>query len=333
MQTIYVGSTPRQQTYRTGVAGVDYLTSYAEWLPLQSGSQPVRAEQFDPTFRYIRNGRDLAQFAHYDYLTQAYLQAAVIIFNSYPETILQYNLYQLNHTSPYKSSRIQTPFGTFCSPNLVDWLGRAAGLALKAAWYNKWAVHRRLRPETFGGRVYNTLTSAASYPIQTSLLRSQAVQAVVQANGNPLLPQAYVEGCPLHPSYPGAHAAIAAACATIMKAIFEETDVIAPAVNLSADGSSLVTYTDTPLTIGGEINKMAFNVPMGRNWAGVNYRSDITVGHMIGEEAAICFLQDQVNTLSETFAGFAFTRFDGTPVAVDPGTGPYTGINILTPGS
>lgn len=333
MQTIYVGSTPREQMYRTGVAGADYLTSYAEWLPLQSGSQPIRAEQFDPSFRYIRNGRDLAQFAHYDYMTQAYLQAAIVIFNSYPETVLQYNLYQLNHTSPYKDSRIQTPFGTFCSPHLEDWLGRAAGLALRAAWYNKWAVHRRLRPEMYGGRVYNNLTGAANYPIQTSLLRSQAVQAVVQANGNALLPQAYVEGCPLHPSYPGAHAAIAAACATVMKAIFEETDVIAPAVNLSADGSSLVNYTDIPLTIGGEINKLAFNVPMGRNWAGVNYRSDITVGHMIGEEAAICFLQDQVNTLSETFSGFAFTRFDGTPVAIDTATGPYTGINILTPGS
>lgn len=333
MQTIYVGSTPREQMYRTGVAGVDYLTSYAEWLPLQSGSLPVRTEQFDPTFRYIRNGRDLAQFVHYDYITQAFLQAAVFIFNAYPETVLQYNLYQLNHTNPYKNSRIQMPFGTFCSPHLEDWLGRAAGLALKAAWYNKWAVHRRLRPEMFGGRVYNTLTSAANYPIPASLLRSQAVQAVVQANGNALLPQAYVEGCPLHPSYPAGHAAIAGACATVMKAIFEETDVIAPTVNLSADGSSLVNYTDVALTLGGEINKLAFNVSLGRSWAGVNYRSDVIAGHMIGEEAAICFLQDQVNTLTETFSGFAFTRFDGTPVSITPGSGPYTGLNTLTPGS
>jgi hypothetical protein len=37
------------------------------------------------------------------------------------------------------------------------------------------------------------------------------------------------------------------------------------------------------------------------------------MGHLIGEEAAICFLQDQVNTLTETFSGFSFTRFDGTP--------------------
>jgi hypothetical protein len=54
---------------------------------------------------------------------------------------------------------------------------------------------------------------------------------------------------------------------------------------------------------------------------------------MIGEEAAMCFLRDQVNTLSESFTGFSFTKFDGTPVSIAPGTGPYTGLNILTPGS
>jgi PAP2 superfamily len=333
MQTVYVGSTPREQKYRTGMPGVDYMTSYSEWLAVQSGSLPASTEHFDPVFRYVRNGRDLAQFVHYDYLVQAFLQAAIVIANSYPETILYYNLYQLNHTSPYKISRIQTPFTTFSAPHVEDWIGRAAGLALKAAWYNKWAVHRRLRPETYGGRVYNTMTGAATYPVPASLLHSQAVQTVVHATGGALLPQAYVEGCPLHPSYPAAHAAVAAACATVLKAIFEETAVIAPTMTLSTDATALIPYLDTTLTIGGELNKLAFNVSMGRNWAGVNYRSDITTGFMIGEEAAISFLEDQVNTLSESFTGFSFTRFDGTPVSIAPQTGPYNGLNILTPGS
>jgi hypothetical protein len=90
-----------------------------------------------------------------------------------------------------------------------------------------------LRPEMFGGRVYNTLTQAASYPIHSSLLNSRAVEAVVAATGGALLPQAYVEGCPLHPPYP---AAVAAACATVMKALFEETDLVTPAVTLRRTG-------------------------------------------------------------------------------------------------
>jgi membrane-associated phospholipid phosphatase len=35
-----------------------------------------------------------------------------------------------------------------------------------------------------------------------------------------LLPVAYAEGCPTHPSYPAAHAATAGACATVLKAFF-----------------------------------------------------------------------------------------------------------------
>jgi len=37
----------------------------------------------------------------------------------------------------------------------------------------------------------------------------------------------------------------------------------------SADGTSLTPYEDTALTVGGEINKLAFNVAMGRDFAGV----------------------------------------------------------------
>lgn len=333
MQTIYVGSTPREQQYRTGMAGVDYLTNYSEWLAVQSGSLPTSTEKFDPAVQFIRNGRDLAQFVHYNYLTQAFLQASIIIFNQYPETVLFYNLYQLSNTSPYKTSRIQTPFVTFSSPHLQDWIGRVGRLALEATWYNKWAVHRRLRPEAYGGRVYNNTTGAASYPVPSSLMQSQAVKGVVQATGGALLPQAYVEGCPIYPSYPAAHAAVAAACATVAKAIFEPTAIIAPTMTLSNDGTTLIPYNDVALTIGGEINKLAWNVAMGRNWAGVNYHSDIMAGLAIGEEAAICFLEDQVNTLSETFTAFEFTKFDGTAITIAPGTGRYTGMNILTPGS
>jgi len=332
LQTIYIGSTPHAQTFRTGVVGTDYMAGYGEWLSVQSGNQPASTEVFDPQFEYLRNGRDLAQFSHYDFLVQAFLQAAIMLVNQYPETVLEYNLYQLNNNSPYKSSRIQTPFGTFCGPQVQDWLGRAAGIALKATWYNKWAVHRRLRPEEFGGRLYNTLAGQASYPVHPILLNSQALKLAIQTNGGALLPQAYVEGAPLHPSYPSAHAAVAAACATVVKAIYEGTSLISPTVMLSSDASSIVPYNDSALFIGDELNKLAFNLAMGRNWAGVNYRSDMMAGFAIGEEAGIGFLQGQVNALSETFAGFAFTRFDGTPVTITQDSGAYAGFKNLTPG-
>lgn len=331
LQTINFGSTPREQMYRTGMPGVNYLTGYPEWLLLQSGLPPYLTEQFDPTFRYIHTGRNLAQFVHYDYVYQAYLQAAIILAGDYPETLLTSSTYLLSHTNPYKTSNVQTPWVSFGPPLIQDWLGRVAILALKTVWHDKWAVHRRARPEMFGGRVYNTLSGAASYPINPLLLNSQALQTTVPTTGG-LLPQAYVEGCPLHPSYPAGHAVVAGACATLLKALFEETDTVSNAVAPSADGLSLIPYTDTQLTVGGEINKLAFNIPMARNWSGIHYRSDTDMSHIIGEQVTICFLQDQVNCFTEPFAGFSFTMFDGTPVSIVPGGGAYTGLNGLTPG-
>jgi hypothetical protein len=319
LKTVYFGSTPREQTYRTGVVGVDYMVDYGEWLQIQDGIGPYRDEVFDPTLRYIRSGRDLAQFVHYDFIYQAYLQAALIILDSRPETLLNFNLYQMSKTNPYKTSRIQTGFVTFKDAHILDLMARAANICLKPTCWHKWAVHRRVRPEAFAGRVYNTLSGLTNYPIHPDLMNSSALQATVQATGGALLPQAYVEGCPIHPSYPAGHAVIAGACTTILKAFFAEDALVSGAVAPSADGLSLVPADGLGLTIGGELNKLAFNIPMGRNWAGIHYRTDASEGLKLGEEVAICLLADHVNCVTETFAGFQFTRFDGTPVVIQQG--------------
>ncbi len=336
-QTVNFGSTPREQMYRTGVVGANYMTDYGEWLELVSGLPPYRTEVFNPQLLYIRSGRDLAQAVHYDFTYQIFLQAALIILNQYPETVLNPNLAQFSQTNPYGSAfaaaaKVQTGDCTFGAAHVLDWVARMANMALKSTCFYKWAVHRRLRPEEFGGRVYNTLLGLASYPIHPSLMNSKALQTALQTFGNALLPQAYVEGCPLHPAYPAGHAAIAGACATVLKALFQETTVINGAVTASADGLSLTPYQDSALTIGGELNKLAWNMIFGRIWAGIHYRSDATAGLALGEEVAIAFLQDQVNTFTESFPGFSFTKFDGTPVSIQPGTGTYAGINLLTPG-
>jgi hypothetical protein len=80
-------------------------------------------------------------------------------------------------------------------------LGLVSILALQAVWYQKWFVHRTLRPEEFGGHVHFSLSGSATYPIHTDVLRSKAISQVYSQNGTYLLPLAYPEGCPRHPSY------------------------------------------------------------------------------------------------------------------------------------
>jgi hypothetical protein len=291
---------------RTRAAGVDYMTGYAEWLAIQNGMVPG-AGDFDPTPRYIRNGRDLSEWVHIDVLFQAYFNAFLILASLNAP---------LDQNNPYNTSATQIGFGTLGGPYMAAVLCGVARPALKAVWYQKWFVHRRLRPEEFGGRVHNRVTGAANYPIHADILNSDALDEVFSRNGNYLLPMAFPEGCPTHPAYGAGHATVAGACVTVLKAFFDESFVIPDPIQATADGLALEPFTGPPLTVGGELNKLASNVAIGRNIAGVHWRSDATESLKLGEEVAIRYLRDERHCFNEQFAGFRVTKFDGTTVTI-----------------
>jgi len=195
-------------------------------------------------------------------------------------------------------------------------VARVANAALKTAWCQKWLVHRRLRPEEFGGRVQQQKTGAALYPISSELLTSPVLAEVFARYGTYLLSMAYPEGCPPHPAYPAGHATIAGACATVLKAFFKETFEIPKPIEASADGLTLNPYVGPALTVGGELNKLASNISLGRDAAGVHWRSDGIEGMNLGEAVAINILLDESVTYNEDFAGFSLTKFDETTVTV-----------------
>ena len=132
------------------------------------------------------------------------------------------------------------------------------------------------------------------------------------------MPQAFPEGAPTHPSYGAGHATVAGACVTILKAWFDESFPIENPVISNATGTALVNYTGPDkdsLTVGGELNKLAANIAIGRNMAGVHYRSDYTESIKLGEMVAIGILEEQKLTYNENYS-FRFTRFDGTSITI-----------------
>ena len=198
-------------------------------------------------------------------------------------------------------------------------MGEVSNRALKASFYQKWFVHRSLRPIAYGGLVHNTMKGAANYPLHREVLNSQAVDQIFSKYGTYLLPAAYPEGNPQHPSYPEAHGTIAGACVTALKAFFNETFVLSNPVVASDDGQSLLPYTGADageITVGGELNKLADNVALGRDMAGVHWRSDAEQALLLGEAVTISILRDQRPTYNEPFSGFTFTKFDGTTITV-----------------
>jgi hypothetical protein len=308
----------------------DYMTDFTSWLSVQNGvnSLPI------PTAgaAYCRSGRDLTHYVNIDALFEAYFVSCINLLG---------NGYFANAGNPYgriydggagrprnvaldpNGSLAQVGFGTFGGPAVLTLACEPATRALKDVWYQKWLVHRRLRPEEFGGRVEVKRLGTRNYPIHTDLISvSSVLTAVLSKYGTTLLPMAFPEGSPNHTSYGSGHATVAGACVTMLKALFDDSQPIKnPVVPNPLDGGqTLIPYVapsgEPPLTVGGELNKVVSNVSQGRNIAGVHWRSDATESNLLGEAATISMLHDMKRTFSEPFSGFSFTKFDGTPVTV-----------------
>jgi len=294
------------QRSSTGAAGVDWMTRWDEWLAVQNGRDPRGTDALDLTYRWISNLRGLARWVQIDALYQAYLNAALILLGlgaPFAPGI------------PSVGSRTCEGFVDWGAPHLLALVCEVSSRALKAVWYHKWLVHRRLRPEEFGGRVHAHLTGRFTYPIHESVLGSAAVAAAYARHGTFLLPMAYPEGSPTHPSYGSGHATVAGACTTILKAWFDEDWVLPKPVAADADGTALVPYEGPPLTVGGELNKLAANVAIGRNAAGVHWRSDYRESLRLGEYVAKCILEEQKPSYNQA-PELRFTSFDGEPVTL-----------------
>jgi hypothetical protein len=310
------GANKIEQRITTTVPAVNYMTDFATWLAVQRGAnQP--ADVFDPVPRYIRNGRDIGQWVHIDVLFQAYFQAFLILAGAGAP---------FDDGNPYNSNPSQMGFGTFGGPHIATLLCEVSTRALKAVWFQKWFVHRRLRPEVQAARVDRTLFNAAGYPVHPEILNSFNDNNRLKGfmpPGSALLPMAFPEGSPTHPAYGAGHATVAGACVTILKAWFNETtklvDIGLTPLQPADDGLSLVPYAGGDagdLTVGGELNKIASNVANGRNIAGVHWRSDANESLKLGEQIAIGILRDQRACYNEVFNGFSLTKFDGTAITV-----------------
>jgi len=337
------------------------LTTFPAWLANENGVNPIVmgdpscGNHYDASmFYFIRNLRDLANYVHYDDLPQEFWNACLILQhmnvpclpmprgpidqgNSYRQMMPPPPLPPIPPPpvpptpSPLRVDSVnQEGFGTLGDPNILALIGEVTTRALKAAWFLKWFVHRRLRPEEFGALIEKRINGVPagpppgsfSYPINPAILSTASGSVLDQINikfGSYLLPQVYPEGSPLHPSYPSGHATIASACVTLLKAWFDESFIIPNPQVPDAAGTNLIPYVASPseplLTVGGELDKLASNIAIGRNAAGVHYRGDYVQGLLLGEAVAIGLLEEQKVTYNENFS-FTLTRFDGRATTI-----------------
>jgi hypothetical protein len=302
-------------------ANGDYLRDYSSWLAAQNG---IQGESLDPrwvgsTPHFICTLRDLATYVHTTTLYEVYLNTCLRLLGMQVP---------VNPDAPYPVVSSQQGFEPLGAAQILGLVTEVATRTLKAVWFQKWLVHRRLRPEAFGGLVHNYLQGRASYPIHAELLASAAVAKIYEANrvanapfgweATYLLPIACPSGSPTHPAYGSSHAAVAGACVTVLKAWFDEGFVIPDPVEPQKQGSKLQPYSGpdrSRLTLGKELDKLASNLSLGCCIAGINWRSDYTRSLQLGEAIAIGILEEQKLTYPGSVC-FTFTKFDGAKITL-----------------
>ena len=376
---------------------IDHMTNWSAWYDVQNGSNRKDFDYFNEDGgRFITTPRDLATYVHYDALYQAYLNACLILLGE--NAPFDFGLPEGG------SHERRDAFATFGGPHILTLVCEVSTRALKAVRRQKYNIHLRSRPEmiahaiTMGwqasdkpaakdalGNAKDSFIAMASRLETAGLLEKISVHNEKQnvawdTNGwpvkhgwmkdgdkNALLPMAFPEGSPMHPSYGAGHATVAGACVTILKAFFEmftlPNDLIRGKVSLkdikanaasdyfnnpisltkihddpdnniphnyvaNSNGSKLVKYEGADkgtLTIMGELDKLAANIAIGRDFAGVHYYTDYYESLRMGERIAVGLLQEQMLTYREPVS-MRFNSFDGDKVLIS-GTGGSRGNN------
>ncbi|HKG80515.1 MAG TPA: twin-arginine translocation signal domain-containing protein, partial [Pyrinomonadaceae bacterium] len=322
LQPTFFGNQPISQLHQTFLPNQAFLTDVGSYQAVQNGGasgEPL----MDPTFRFIRNGRDLTAYTRVDALHQAYFVASLVLAGIRAP---------LNPGNPYNTSPTQKAFGTLGAPDAFATIPEVATRALKASWFRKWVADLRLRPEEYGAllearRIHSSPVPQASNALHSDVLTSAVLPKILAMYGSHLMPVAFPEGSPTHPCYTGGHATVAGACATTIKFFFDGKQKIRPLLLAAGtdlkvptpDGLSLVTYTgadrDT-IDINGELSKLAFNIPFGHGvHSGIHFRSSNHWGILLGEMVALSVLQDKAKGYNEPFT-INITKFDGTTATI-----------------
>ena len=327
LQPTFFGCQPLTQQFQRFLSisegGALYMTSVSEYQNIQNGVPPARHLAFDPTFRFVRQGRDLAAYTHVDVLHQAYFVAFLVLAGLRTP---------LNPGNPYIGSQTEHAFGTLGGPDAAGTIPEMATRALKAAWFHKWIVNLRMRPEEYGALVQANLTQTHPFPqaagaLHSDVLNSAALPIIYSQDGSYLLPQAFPEGAPAHPCYPTGHGTVGGACITAIKFFFDGSQKIRPLLQAagsdvyvpSADGLSLVPYTGADrdqLTINGELAKLGFNITFGHGiHAGIHFRSSSLQSLLLGEQVGLSILQDRAASYNEPFT-IKITKFDSSTATI-----------------
>jgi hypothetical protein len=307
-------------------------TDWDEFIKIQDGKMPKSTPAMNGR-SYTHSPRILGGNVHNDPLFQFYYNAALISFGC--------GIGPLGMTGTFDNSTI-SGFTQGGGPDLLSAVTGVAISALKAGWWHKWQQAMRIRPEAVGGLLEFCKNNGAACEEVDGLrpmydefrqgLKNMTLAFTGRLGGGEtlLLATQYPEGSPTHPAWPAGHATVAGACVTVLKAMLKTHNANKEKLSWprgkctpleAQQKKELSPYRGADkgdLTIVGELNKLASNAALGRNFAGVHFRSDGDQGLAIGEQIAIQYLKSKLQeyALRSALNSFTLEKFDGTIIEI-----------------
>lgn len=331
---------------------IDHMINWDHWLDVQNGANlgsaiPVVAQ------RFITTPRDLASYVRFDALYQAYLNACLILLSheyptqpGFPEQGNRPRTGFASFGGPHILSLV-TEVATRClkaarrqkfnfhrraRPERIGGL-----ITLAAANPSALGTHTRAALQDMLVHLSEMLPLVAQHnekrinnPSPDLQLGKQVKWLDGKNKGyNFLLPMAFAEGSPMHPAYAAGHATVAGGCVTMLKAFFRTLDDHGNPLPWKQEFGEFVPDQtcdqlerhgpSSDLTVEGELNKLAANISIGRNMAGVHYYSDYYDSLRMGERVAVGILMEQLLTYENLCASncskeevlLVFRSFDG----------------------
>ena len=304
LQDLQHGAMPLKQEFRPEMDMKQDAISYIEMI------HGLRTNPLPPIkCQKLHNLRVLASAVHHDPVYIFYFNAAVMLAQ------------KMGFTN--RGTDTYSNFLTGGMPDLLTSLAIVARNALRAAWVAKWHM-MKIRPEEMAARfeshVENDDVHLFPQTLETEFQNNDILLLSRQKFKSLLLTQMYPEGAPTHPSYPAGHATVAGACVTIIKCYIRTHNsngkirwVDSFGIPQSCTRNALVEGIDNQETVTGELNKLAYNVSLGRNAAGVHFQSDCEGGLRMGEAVAVNYIRSMKENYTTKVAPmtFDFEDFNG----------------------
>lgn len=301
----------------------------------------ITTDRFQNTSKFLYKPRCMGEMVHSDQLYQFYYNAAMILNNL---------------GAPLDPGFVDGPnelsFTSFGGPaDILHHIADISGYALKHAWYHKWQVHRKIRPEAMSILVNNQKNTIAGFNFIDNVLMNNDIiddigtlhQDYYNVSNSYLLSQQFPEGSPTHPTYPAGHSVVAGALPTLLKIFYDGTVLWQDLPSIAdsskrvaneagtttfivaqpnADGSDIVNYAGSiaNVSVNSELNKLGSSIALSRNTAGVHYRADGDNGMLIGEAIAIAYMRNILSSYNQTYNGtspiLTLEKFDGTTIQI-----------------